>query len=116
MRKPNNKSYRKEKNWENIAMEKLKEAKLVAIVNRKDYWCVNPLMVAVNVKGMKRLCFYLSRCAIKVINAPMFKIKSIIAALQVIEKDDYMCLLDLKSVYMQIKVNENFFKYSGFCD
>ena len=43
-----------------------------------------------------------------------FKLKSTLAALQVIEKEEYMFSFDLKSAYHQIKVNENFIKYLGF--
>ncbi len=36
------------------------------------------------------------------------------AALQVIEKEDYMFSFDLKSAYHQIRMNENFTKCLGF--
>ena len=55
-------------------METLKEAKLVAEIGREDLWCVNPLTVAVNAKGKRRLCLDLSRCMNKVVMAPKFKI------------------------------------------
>ena len=53
----------------------------------------------------------LSRCVNKVIKAPKFKIESTVAALQVVEQGDYMFSFDLKSAYLQIRVNENFLKY-----
>ena len=56
----------------------------------------------------------LSRCVNKVIKALKFKIESTGAALQVIEKGDYMFSFDLKSAYLQIRVNKNFLKYLGF--
>ena len=65
-------------------------------------------------KGKKRLCLDLSRCVNKVIKAPKFKIESTMAALQVVEQGDYMFSFDLKSAYLQIRVNENFLKYLGF--
>ena len=53
---PNNKSYVREKEWARIAVEKLKEARLVEEIGREDLWCVNPLTVVVNAKGKGRLC------------------------------------------------------------
>ena len=35
---PNNMSYKKERDWTKTAVEKLKEAKLVAEVRREDLW------------------------------------------------------------------------------
>ena len=47
----------------------------------------------------KQLCIDLSRCVNKVIKAPKFKIESMVAALQVIEKGDYCFSFNLKSAY-----------------
>ena len=88
-------------------------------VRKESLWCINPLTVASNAKGKQRLCLDLSRCVNHVIKAPKFRIESIIAALQVIEQNDYMFSFDLKSTCLQIKVNENFLQYLGFaveCD
>ena len=111
---PNNKSYEREKVWARIAVEKLKEARLVEEIGREDLWCVNPLTVAVNAKGKRRLCLDLSRYMNKIVKAPKFKLESTLAALQVIEKEEYMFSFDLKSAYHQIRMNENFTKYLGF--
>ena len=46
--------------------------------------------------------------------APKFKLESILAVLQVIEKEEYMFSFDLKLAYHQIRMNENFTKYLGF--
>ena len=56
----------------------------------------------------------LSRCMNKVVKASKFKIELTLAVLQVEEKEEYMFLFDLKSAYLQIRVNENFIKYLGF--
>ena len=87
---PNNKSYVREKEWTNKAVEKLKEARLVEEIGREDLWCVNPLTVAVNAKGKRRLCLDLSRYMNKIVKAPKFKLESTLAALQVIKKVEYM--------------------------
>ena len=83
-------------------------------VDRRSLVCVNPLTVAVNARGKRRLCIDLSRCVNKVIKAPKFKIELKIVALQVIEKGDYCFSFDLKSAYLQVKLNENFLQYFGF--
>ena len=61
--------------------------------------------MASNSKGKKRLCLDLSRCVNQVIKAPKFRIESTLAALQVIEKDNYLFSFDLKSGYLQVNVN-----------
>ena len=83
----------------------LVRARLVREVDRRSLVCVNPLTVAKNARGKRRLCIDLSRCLNKVIKAPKFKIESTIAALQVIEKGDYCFSFDLKSAYLQVKLN-----------
>ena len=110
----NNGSYRDEKSWANEAVASLDRAKLIREVDRRSLVCVNPLTVACNARGKRRLCIDLSRCVNKVIKAPNFKIESTIAALQVIEKDDYCFSFDLKSAYLQVKLNDNFLQYFGF--
>ena len=110
----NNGSYREEKSWANEAVVKLARARLVREVDRRSLVCVNPLTVAKNARGKRRLCIDLSRCVNKVIKAPKFKIESTIAALQVIEKDDFCFSFDLKSAYLQVKLNDNFLQYFGF--
>ena len=95
-------------------MASLVRARLVREVDRRSLVCVNPLTVACNARGKRRLCIDLSRCVNKVIKAPKFKIESTIAALQVIEKDDYCFSFDLKSAYLQVKLNDNFLQYFGF--
>ena len=86
----------------------------MAEIRKEDLWCVNPLTVAVNVKGKRRLCLDLSRCMNKVVKAPKFKIESTLAALQVVEKEEYMFSLSYKLAYHQIKVSRNFIRYLGF--
>ena len=101
---PNNKSYEREKDWAKVAVEKLKEARLVEEIERDCLCCVNPLTVAVNAKGKRRLCLDLSRYMNKIVKAPKFKLESTL----VIEKEEYMFSFDLKSAYHQIMMNENF--------
>ena len=71
---PNNKSYVKEREWAKVAVEKLREARLVVEIGREELWCVNPLTVAVSTKGKRRLCIDLSRCMNKTVRAPKLKL------------------------------------------
>ena len=45
---------------------------------------------------------------------PKFKIQSMMADLQIVEKDDWLFSFDLKSAYLQVPINENFTKFFGF--
>ena len=98
----------------NEAINKLLAAKLIKEVPRSELWCVNPLTVAANARGKRRLCIDLSRCVNCVVKSPKFKIESTVAALQVVEPGDFMFSFDLKSAYLQVRINPNFTKYFGF--
>ena len=106
----NNKSYKDERAWANEAVYKLQRAKIVRETKLEELWCVNPLTVAKNAKGKRRLCIDLSRCVNKVIKAPKFKIQSTMAALQIVERGDWMFSFNLKSAYLQVPINKNFVK------
>ena len=67
--------------------------------------------MAQNGKGKRRLCLDLSRCVNKLAKAPNFRIESTQAALQIVEKGEYLFLFNLKSAYLQIRVNRNFVKF-----
>ena len=71
-------------------MEELRKAKLVKEVRKFEVQCINPLTVAVNTKGKKRLCLDLLRCNNKVAKAPRFRIESTQAALQIVERNYFM--------------------------
>ena len=114
-RERNNKSYKDERVWANEAVFKLQRAKIVVETSRESLWCINPLTVAKNAKGKRRLCIDLSRCVNKVIRAPKFKIQLTLYALQVIEEEDWLFSFDLKSAYLQVPINGNFVKWFGFC-
>ena len=73
-RERNNKLYREELVWANEAAFKLLRAKIIEETSEESLWCINPLTVAKNARGKRRLCIDLSRCVNKVIKAPKFKI------------------------------------------
>ena len=101
---PNNKSYLTHRQWANDAVGKLVGANIVRKVRKEDLTYMNPLSVAVNIKGKKRLCIDLSRRFNKVTRARKFKIESTREALQVIEQGDWMFSFDLKSASLMIPV------------
>ena len=57
----NNSSYKKHKEFANEAVAKMEEIKVVKRVRKEDCRFINPLTVAVNKAGKKRLCIDLSR-------------------------------------------------------
>ena len=69
----NNKSYREEMVWANEAVYKLQRAKIVVETRKESLWYINPLTVAKNARGKRRLCIDLSRCVNKVIKARNLK-------------------------------------------
>ena len=73
---PNNKSFGAHLQWGMEAVSKLVSANIVRKVRKEDLTCINPLSVAVNSKGKRRLCIDLSRCYNKVSRARKFKIES----------------------------------------
>ena len=75
---------------------------------------MNPLTVAKNAKGKRRLSTGLSRCVNKVIKAPNFKIQSAMAPLQIIYRGDWIFSFDFKSAYLPVPINKNFVKCFGF--
>ena len=110
---PNNKSYRENVDFANDAVMKLLKAGVIEEVPKSSLRCVNPLTVAQNT-AKKRLCINLSRCFNEQCDAQKFKIESTAQALASIDPDDYMFSFDLKSAYLQVPVNSNYWPYLGF--
>ena len=109
----NNKSYRENVDFANDAVMKLLRVGVIEEVDRSRLRCINPLTVAQNT-AKKRLCIDLSRCFNEQCDAQSFKIESTVQALAAIDSDDYMFSFDLKSAYLQVPVNENFWPFLGF--
>ena len=72
----NNKSFEKDREFAIEAVRKLVKLEILKEVGRSEVRCVNPLTVAINGVGKKRLCIDLSRCVNEVNPAPKFKIES----------------------------------------
>ena len=110
---PNNKSYRENAEFANEAVMKLLSFGVVEEVSKSSLRCVNPLTVAQNT-AKKRLCIDLSRCFNEQCDAQKFKIELTVQALASIDPGDFMFSFDLKSAYLQVPVNENFWPFLGF--
>ena len=94
---------------------KLLKVGVVEEVSKSSLRCVNPLTVAQNT-AKKRLCIDLSRCFNEQCDAQKFKIESTVQALASIDPVDFMFSFDLKSAYLQIPVNQNFWPFFGLCN
>ena len=111
-REKNNKSYFEEKDFANEAVDKMLKFGVVKKV--EDAKCVNPLTVATNKVGKRRLCLDLSRKVNVHSRAPKFKIRSLQEAANVVEPGDFGFSFDLRSFYHQIPVREDQRTYLGF--
>ena len=109
----NNRSFEQHKEFAVEAIKKLVKLKIVLEVSRKEVDCINPLTVAVNAKGKKRLCIDLSRNVNQCNEAIKFKIESTVKFLQVVNKEDYLWVFDLKSAYHQIPIYKQHWKFLG---
>ena len=109
----NNKSYRENADFANEAVMKLLSFGVVEEVSKSSLRCVNPLTVAQNT-AKKRLCIDLSRCFNEQCEAQKFKIELTVQALASIDPGDFMFSFDLKSAYLQVPLNENFWPFLGF--
>ena len=109
----NNKSFIKEEEFGKEAIMKLVNMKVLMEVRKEEVNCINPLTVAVNDKGKKRLCINLSRYINEFTVAKKFKIESTVQFLQVVKPGDFLWAFDLKSAYHQIPMFEEHWKYLG---
>ena len=111
----NNKSFLKEEQFAIEAVLKMKQIRVLKEVSSSDVMCINPLSVATNSKGKRRLCIDLSRHVNEKSLARKFRIESTKAFLEVVNKGDYMYSYDLKSAFHQIPIFEQHQKYLGLC-
>ena len=100
----NNKSFEKDREFAIKAVEKLVKLEILKEVERSEVSCVNPLTVAINGVGKKRLCIDLSRYVNQFNASFKFKIESTLQFLQVVKPGDWMFAFDLKSAYHQIEM------------
>jgi hypothetical protein len=86
----NNKSFEKDQEFAIKAVEKLVKLEILKEVKRSEVSCVNPLTVAINGVGKRRLCIDLSRYVIQFNATFKFKIESTLQFLQVVKAGDWM--------------------------
>ena len=86
----NNQSFEREKVFGVEAIKKLVKMKVLKEVSKEEVSCVNPLTVAINDQGKKRLCIDLSRYVNEFTEAKKFKIESTMQFLLVVQPGDYM--------------------------
>ena len=94
---------------------KLVKNGVVEEVVQNDVLCCNPLSVAANKKGKKRLCLDLSRHVNLACKAQRFRIESVQDFVKVVNQGDWAIFYDLKSAFHHISVVEKHRKYLGFC-
>ena len=103
----NNKSYEKHEAFANEAVAKMERIKVVERVKKEDCRFINPLTVAVNNDGKKRLCISLSRSLNKYVKAKKFKIRSHKEVAEMVEEGHYGFGFDLRSYYHQVPIHED---------
>ena len=109
----NNKSFEKDREFAVEAVQKLVKLGILKEVERSEVTCVNPLTVAINAVGKKRLCIDLSRCVNEVNNSYKFRIESTLKFLEVVQQGDWLFAFDLKSAYHQIEMFKKHWRFLG---
>ena len=95
----NNSSYDNHKEFADEAVAKMERIKVVERVKKEDCRFINPLTVAVNNDGKKRLCIDLSRSLNKYAKTSKFKIRSHKEVAEMVEEGDYGFGFDLRLYY-----------------
>ena len=114
-REKNNKSFLNNLDFGQKEVFKLVMNGVAEEVEEKDILCCNPLSVAANKKGKKRLCLDLSRHVNLSCTAQKFRIESVQEFVKVVNQGDWVVYYDLKSAFHHISVVEKHRKYLGFC-
>ena len=109
----NNKSFKKDEEFAIEAVRKLVKLEILKEVERGEVSCVNPLAVAINDRGKKRLCIDLSRYVNDFTTAAKFRIESTLKFLQVVKVGDYLYAFDLRSAYHQIEMFKEHWRFLG---
>jgi hypothetical protein len=111
----NNKSYVRNKEWANEVVGQLLVMGIVDEVKEEVSRFVNPLTVAGNTVGQRRLCIGLSRSYNGLWVSPKFKVRFLNEFANLVEKGDNGFNFGLRSFYLQITVHKDFHKFLGFC-
>ena len=110
----NNKSYKENEQFGIAEIRKLIHNDVIEEVEAKEVACINPLTVASNKKGKKRLCIDLSRHVNLHCAAKKFKVESVGEFIRAVKQGSWCWYYDLKSAFHHISVIEKHRKYLGF--
>ena len=110
----NNKSYKENEKFGLEEIRKLLLNDVIEEVEIKEVLCINPLTVASNKKGKKRLCIDLSRHVNLSCVAKKFKVESVEEFIRTVKQGSWCWYYDLKSAFHHISVMEKHRKYLGF--
>ena len=110
----NNKSFINNEEFGIEEIKKLLANGVVEEVSRKEVVCINPMSIASNKKGKKRLCIDLSRHVNKVCDAKKFTIESVKDFTKTVKKGSWCWYYDLKSAFHHITVRDKHRKFLGF--
>ena len=113
-REPNNQSFKRNLEFGISEVFKLLENGVIEEVGSKDITCINPLSVASNKKGKKRLCLDLSRHVNLACEAKRFRIESITEFTKVVKKGAWVVFYDLKSAFHHVEVIVKHRRFLGF--
>ena len=103
----NNSSYNNYKEFADEAVARMEKIKVVERVKKEDCRFINPLTVAVNNDGKKRLCIDLSRSLNKYARTYKFKIRSHKEVAEIVEEGDYGFGFNLRSYYHQVPIHKD---------
>ena len=110
----NNKSFFNNKNFATEEIEKLLRRRVIEEVDHKEVACINPMSVASNREGKKRLCIDLSRHVNDYCKAKKFRIESVSEFCKAVKKGSWLFSFDLKSAYHHVVIHKNHRKFLGF--
>ena len=110
----NNKSFFNNKNFATEEIEKLLMRRVIEEVNHEEVACINPMSVASNREGKKRLCIDLSRHVNDYCKAKKFRIESVSEFCKAVKKGSWLFSFDLKSAYHHVVIHKNHRKFLGF--
>ena len=111
---PNNKSFRENELFGVDEVKKMLENGVIEEVQEDDVGCLNPLSVASNKKGKKRLCLDLSRHVNESCQAKRFRIESVQDFIKAVKQGSWCWFYDLKSAFHHISIIQKHRKYLGF--
>ena len=110
----NNKSFSNSEDFGIEEIRKLLANGVVEEVSRAEVTCINPMSIASNKKGKKRLCIDLSRHVNDVCGAKKFTIESVKQFTKTVRRGSWCWYYDLKSAFHHITVRVGHRKYLGF--